>query len=41
VALGRKLHVTGTPNLIFANGVQSPGYLPAEELEKSLNAALK
>lgn len=37
VALGRKLHVNGTPNLIFANGMQSPGFLPAEELEKNLN----
>ncbi|MBI3222942.1 MAG: DsbC family protein [Nitrosomonadales bacterium] len=36
-ALGRKLRVSGTPNLIFANGVQSPGYMPAEELEKRLN----
>lgn len=35
--LGRKLHVNGTPNLIFANGTQSPGFLPAEELEKNLN----
>ncbi|MGB8517188.1 MAG: DsbC family protein [Gallionella sp.] len=41
VALGKKLRVNGTPNLIFANGVQNPGYLPAEELEKNLNAALK
>jgi thiol:disulfide interchange protein DsbC len=38
-ALGQKLHVNGTPNLIFADGLQSPGYLPAEELEKHLNAA--
>lgn len=37
LALGRKLRVNGTPNLIFANGAQSPGYLPAEELEKNLN----
>ncbi|MEO8343177.1 MAG: DsbC family protein [Gallionella sp.] len=37
-ALGQKLHVNGTPNLIFGNGIQSPGYLPAEELEKNLNA---
>lgn len=36
-ALGRKLRVSGTPNLIFANGVQSPGYMPAEELERRLN----
>lgn len=39
VALGRKLRVNGTPNLIFANGTQTPGYLPAEELEKNLNAS--
>jgi thiol:disulfide interchange protein DsbC len=36
-ALGQKLHVNGTPNLIFGNGIQAPGYLPAEELEKNLN----
>jgi thiol:disulfide interchange protein DsbC len=37
MALGQKLHVTGTPNLIFANGIQVPGYLPAAELERHLN----
>ena len=37
MALGQKLHVNGTPNLIFANGIQFPGFLPAEELEKNLN----
>lgn len=36
-ALGQKLRVNGTPNLIFANGIQVPGYLPAAELEKNLN----
>jgi thiol:disulfide interchange protein DsbC len=36
-ALGQKLHVSGTPNIIFGNGVQSPGYLVAEELERNLN----
>ncbi len=36
-ALGQKLRVNGTPNLIFANGIQVPGYLPAVELEKNLN----
>lgn len=35
--LGQKLRVNGTPNLIFANGMQVPGFLPAEELEKRLN----
>jgi thiol:disulfide interchange protein DsbC len=37
LALGRKLHVDGTPNLVFANGMQSPGYMPASELERNLN----
>jgi thiol:disulfide interchange protein DsbC len=37
LALGQKLHVNGTPNLIFANGMQSPGFLPAAELERKLN----
>jgi len=38
LALGKKLRVGGTPNLIFGNGSQAPGYLPAEELEKRFNA---
>lgn len=37
MALGKKLRVNGTPNLIFGDGMQVPGYLPAEELEKRLN----
>ena len=41
LALGKKLRVGGTPNLIFGDGTQVPGYLPAEELEKRLNAAGK
>ena len=40
-ALGQKLHVNGTPNLIFGNGIQSPGFLPLEELEKNLNEPRK
>jgi Protein-disulfide isomerase len=39
LALGKKLHVNGTPNLIFGNGMQAPGFLPAAELEKNLNEA--
>lgn len=39
IALGKKMRVNGTPNLIFGNGAQSPGYLPAEEIERRLNAA--
>ncbi len=41
MVLGRKLQVNGTPNLIFADGTQNPGYLPAEEIEKQLNQADK
>lgn len=37
-ALGQKLRVNGTPNLIFESGIQVPGYLPAEKLEEHLNA---
>lgn len=39
-ALARKLRVNGTPNLIFGNGVQVPGFLPADELEKRLNESV-
>lgn len=39
--LGQRLRVNGTPNLIFGSGVQSPGYLPVEELEKNLNQVKK
>jgi thiol:disulfide interchange protein DsbC len=41
MALGKKLRVNGTPNLIFSDGMQVPGYLPAEELEKRLDASTK
>lgn len=41
LALGKKVHVNGTPNLIFGDGIQIPGYLPAEELEKHMDAAGK
>ena len=34
---GKKLNVTGTPALIFADGVIVPGYIPAVEIEKALN----
>ncbi|OGS91431.1 MAG: thiol:disulfide interchange protein [Gallionellales bacterium GWA2_60_18] len=37
MALGNKMRISGTPNLIFADGTQVPGYLPAEELEKLLD----
>ena len=37
--LGKKLKVNGTPALIFADGVLVPGYLPATELDKTLNSS--
>lgn len=36
LALAKKLRVNGTPNLVFGDGMQVPGYLPAEGLEKRL-----
>ncbi len=39
LALGRALKINGTPALIFSDGTIVPGYLPAAELEKALNAA--
>ena len=41
LTLGKKHRVNGTPNLIFGNGMQAPGFLPAEELEKRLNEVKK
>lgn len=37
--LGRKLAVTSTPTLIFADGKRMLGAYPAAEIEKALNAA--
>ncbi len=37
--LGRKLKVTGTPTLIFSDGSQAPGYMPAADLEHALDQA--
>jgi thiol:disulfide interchange protein DsbC len=36
IALGGKLNVTGTPTLIFANGIRVPGMVPAAQLERLL-----
>lgn len=36
-ALGAKLKITGTPTLIFADGMRVPGMVPASQLEKLLN----
>lgn len=32
--LGQQLGIRGTPFLMFANGQQSPGYIPGSEIEK-------
>lgn len=41
LALGKKLRIKGTPNLIFANGARAPGYLSVEELEDRLKDVRK
>jgi thiol:disulfide interchange protein DsbC len=37
--LGQRLRINGTPHLMFDNGERVPGYMPAPELEKRLNAS--
>jgi thiol:disulfide interchange protein DsbC len=37
MALGEKLRINGTPNMIFASGMQTPGYAQAAALEVSLD----
>jgi thiol:disulfide interchange protein DsbC len=39
--LGARFHINGTPALIFSDGALVPGYLPAADLEKALNAAIQ
>ena len=41
IALGSKLKVSGTPTLVFANGVRVPGMVPAAQLERLLAANAK
>jgi thiol:disulfide interchange protein DsbC len=41
IALGSKLKVSGTPTLIFANGIRVPGMVPAAQLERLLAANAK
>ena len=36
--LGQQLGIRGTPFLMFANGQQSPGYIPTSEIEKRFNS---
>lgn len=37
VELGRKLKITGTPTLVFADGSRVPGAIGADQVEKRLN----
>lgn len=41
VATGKKLNIRGTPALFFADGSRMPGYLPAAQLEETLNRLTK
>ncbi|MDP1636354.1 MAG: DsbC family protein [Gallionellaceae bacterium] len=41
MALGRKLKITGTPALIFANGAINPGFMPAADLNRALDSNSK
>ncbi len=36
---GRKLNITGTPTIFFADGERVPGAMPVERIEQKLNAA--
>ena len=37
VALGRKLNIRGTPTIFFVDGSRVPGYIPAAQLEQTIN----
>lgn len=39
VEFGKKMRITGTPTLIFANGNRVPGAIPQERIEKLLTEA--
>jgi thiol:disulfide interchange protein DsbC len=41
IAFGGKLKVSGTPTLVFANGMRVPGMVPAAQLERLLAANAK
>ncbi|RTL57009.1 MAG: DsbC family protein [Rhodocyclaceae bacterium] len=38
--LGQQLGVRGTPFMMFANGQQSPGYIPSSEIEKLMGSPI-
>jgi thiol:disulfide interchange protein DsbC len=37
VELGRKLKITGTPTLVFADGMRVPGAINTAQIEKMLS----
>ena len=39
LSLGQKLHITGTPTLLFTDGRRAPGAIPLGEVEKRMTAA--
>lgn len=39
LALGQKLHITGTPTLVFADGRRAPGAIPLAQVEQMLSEA--
>lgn len=41
LALGKKLQINGTPNLIFSNGSKAEGFISAEDLETRFTAGSK
>jgi thiol:disulfide interchange protein DsbC len=39
LALGQKLHITGTPTLVFSDGRRAPGAIPLDQVEQMLSEA--
>jgi thiol:disulfide interchange protein DsbC len=39
LALGHKLHVTGTPTIVFTDGQRAPGVIPVDRIEEMMAAA--
>ncbi len=41
LALGQKLHITGTPTLVFSDGRRAPGAIPLDRVEQMLSEAAR
>jgi thiol:disulfide interchange protein DsbC len=41
LALSQKLHINGTPAILFTNNTKSPGYIAAEQIELKLATKIK